>query len=594
MVVRLSISRLFSAVFLAAVVIPAFPRAADATQVIRRAIDPGALAILKQGRTLGLEVHPPGGRGTRSFLSRYLAESDDWSTYRGRVTAFIPLSRVKPEVRRRIVLAIYPDDIVDARGWVHTVVDDGETLWSLSEWITGRGSNYTGIMRAPVNNLIEPGLRRGQKVVIPGAYLNAAMRRLTTNSFTSKSSRFAIRRSGPDDLRYGSNGLSYGSDERGAYAMYILRPGEALYSAVARRFTDYTDNAQIVKACEAIARRSGIARVEKVRVGQKIYIPVGLLSERYRPNEGASPNVREEPLEDQISYRETRARPRNMSDVLVILDAGHGGTDTGAKHIASGLYEDEINYDIVLRIKELIEKQTDAKVALTVTDRSSRFVPSDRRRFHYDTDEQLNTTPPHRNDQSASVSANLRWMLVNSIFDRHVKSGGDPSKVIFTSIHTDSLYDSRLRGAMIYTPGAKFRRSVEKRTDKIYAAYAEGRKYNTFVSTSSERRRDEALSRSFATVLMDNLGKRRIKRHDQGDPIRSQIRRSRNRSYVPAVLRNTKVPTKVLVETANLKNSTDRQRLADPWWREQFAQAYVDALKVYYGADKSIVTAKAR
>ena len=98
---------------------------------------------------------------------------------------FIPLSRVKPEVRRRIVLAIYPDDVVDARGWVHTVMDDGETLWSLSEWITGRGSNYTGIMRAPANNLIEPGLRRGQKVVIPNAYLNAAMGRLTTSKFSS-------------------------------------------------------------------------------------------------------------------------------------------------------------------------------------------------------------------------------------------------------------------------------------------------------------------------------------------------------------------------------------------------------------------------
>ena len=62
--------------------------------------------------------------------------------------------------------------------------------------------------------------------------------------------------------------------------------------------------------------------------------------------------------------------------------------------------------------------------------------------------------------------------------------------------------------------------------------------------------------------------------------------------YVPAVLRNTKVPTKILVETANLKNRTDRKRLADPWWRQQFAIAYVDALKEYYGATSTIKTAK--
>jgi len=45
------------------------------------------------------------------------------------------------------------------------------------------------------------------------------------------------------------------------------------------------------------------------------------------------------------------------------------------------------------------------------------------------------------------------------------------------------------------------------------------------------------------------------------------------------------VPTKVLVETANLNNATDRSRLADPWWRQQFAKAYVDALKIHFDAE---------
>jgi N-acetylmuramoyl-L-alanine amidase len=45
------------------------------------------------------------------------------------------------------------------------------------------------------------------------------------------------------------------------------------------------------------------------------------------------------------------------------------------------------------------------------------------------------------------------------------------------------------------------------------------------------------------------------------------------------------VPTKVLIETANLNNATDRQRLADPDWRQTFAEAYVDALMRYYGSD---------
>jgi N-acetylmuramoyl-L-alanine amidase len=54
--------------------------------------------------------------------------------------------------------------------------------------------------------------------------------------------------------------------------------------------------------------------------------------------------------------------------------------------------------------------------------------------------------------------------------------------------------------------------------------------------------------------------------------------------YVPAVLRNTAVPTKILIEMANMNNPTDCSRLADPEWRETFAEAYVDALKAYFGS----------
>jgi len=146
---------------------------------------------------------------------------------------------------------------------------------------------------------------------------------------------------------------------------------------------------------------------------------------------------------------------------------------------------------------------------------------------------------------------------------------------------------------MIYIPGAKYRRGEEVRRDAVYSKYEEGRKFNRFSSSSSERRTDEASSRNFANVVLTELGKKRIKRHDTGDPIRSQIRRTKTKVYVPAVLRNTKVPTKILIETANLQNATDRKRLADPWWRQQFARAYVDALKVYYGTNQVSKVAQA-
>ncbi|MCH7909800.1 MAG: N-acetylmuramoyl-L-alanine amidase [Candidatus Hydrogenedentes bacterium] len=333
--------------------------------------------------------------------------------------------------------------------------------------------------------------------------------------------------------------------------------------------------------------------MREIGAGQNVYIPLYMLSDRYLPKGSAGREAYEATIREAAKLRTTRARSVDLSDVVVILDPGHGGTDPGAQHRRAGLYEDEINYDIVARIVRLLEQETGATVYTTVVDTSHPTMPTDRKRFSYDKDEYLKTTPPYKNDGSASVSANLRWMLVNAIYDKELKRGVDPEKVVFTSIHTDSLYNANLRGAMIYTPGARYRRSEEIRTDKIYAVYSEGRHYNSFSSTSKERRRDEALSRNFAEILLENLGRKRIKRHDQGAPIRSQIRQGRNRVYVPAVLRNTKVPTKILVETANLKNRTDRKRLADPWWRQQFAIAYVDALKEYYGASSTIRTAKA-
>jgi N-acetylmuramoyl-L-alanine amidase len=174
-----------------------------------------------------------------------------------------------------------------------------------------------------------------------------------------------------------------------------------------------------------------------------------------------------------------------------------------------------------------------------------------------------------------------------------VHNGTHPDNVIFTSIHTDSLYNENMRGAMIYIPGARLRRDQEVRTDSIYKQYEEGRSYNVFNSVPAELRRDEAMSRNFANILLHELGERRIKRHDMGEPIRSQIRRSRSQTYVPAVLRNNKIPTKVLIETANLNNATDRTRLADPWWREQLAKAYVESLKIYYKTASGVRTASA-
>lgn len=553
-------------------------------EVIRKEIEPGVMARVKHGRNLGLEVRPPAGDRARPFLQKYLASQSEWTTYRNRLSVFIPLDRLKPEAQRAVILLVYEGDVVDELGWTHTVIDDRETLWSLCEWVTGRGTNYKTVMADPHNRLRSAALHRGQTILIPAALLSAVMKRHTAPRYAQS----------PPERDVLDGKLDYASDSRGEHAIYRLRKGETLFTDVGVRFTDFTGNKDILKACKVIAERSGIKDVRDIDAGQKIYIPISMLSDRYLPEGSTGREEYKASLREAERLKTNQARSAGLAGVVVILDPGHGGNDPGARHAPTGLYEDELNYDIVCRIRALLQSETGARVYVTVADRSSRFVPTDAKRFSFDKDEELATTPPHRNNRGAVVSANLRWMLANSIYDAELRRGTDSRKIVFTSIHTDSIFNERVRGAMIYIPGAKLRRGEEVRTDSVYARYAEGRQFNRFTSNYAELRRDEALSRNFAVVLLNELGRKRIKRHDQGDPIRSQIRRSKKRTFVPAVLRNTKVPTKILIETANLKNAVDRKRLADPWWRQQFALAYVDALKRYFDAGTEAPTRTAR
>lgn len=546
---------------------------ASASEVLRKELEPGIYALAKDGRTLGIELRTSAASRASSILSKYLLVESGARAYEGRSNAFVPLAALKPERRREVLLEVFAQDVVDDRGWLHTAAMDGETLWSICTWITGNGKTYTKVLEHPTNSGLETRLFAGEKVLIPRELLSAVMRRPTPT----------IVREIPPELADLQEGLRYGSDAEGAFAIYPLKKGETLYGSVVARFTDIRDNADIHAACKVIARRSGIRDVRDIDAGQNIHIPIELLADNYMPAGSPERKQYDAVLLEAERLAGEHVRSKDLSDVVVILDSGHGGQDAGATHAASGLYEDELNYDIVCRIRNILLKETGAKVYVTMLDRSRGLEPTSASRFQFDQDEELMTTPRHRNTDGASVSVNLRWMLVNSIYQKELARGTDYRKIIFTSIHTDSLYDTRLRGAMVYIPGAKNRRSEELRTGAVYARYEEGRSYNHFTSSSAERQRDEALSRNFAVILLDELGKKRIKRHDSGSAIRAQIRRSKTRVFVPAVIRNTKVPTKILVETANLKNATDRKRLADPWWREQFAKAYVDALKRYYG-----------
>lgn len=569
---RTIILRLFC--ILTGLICPAF-----ANDRLTAPLGEGVSATLRNGRLLFVECHPPPGNQAEPYLQKFLADPKQWRVFAGKGRVAIPFYLLQPSIQRKALLSVFRDDFVDQRGWTHLVASGGqdrETLWTLCQWLTGNGANEDEVAKA--NRLATKHLSPGQKIWVPAHLLLDVMKEPTPERVPPPP---------PVAMETAAEALTYQSRNGKDYAVYLLKPGEALYSSVVVRFTDFERNADILNACEIVREASGIHDVHAIEPGTRILIPVELLSDRFKP--AGSPERRQyEEIVAQSHALRGRVRTKNLSGVLVILDPGHGGRDHGARNSRHELLEDELNFDLVCRIKKLLEKQTQARVHVLLRDRSwSHYTPTEAKRFQHDTDEELLTTPPYPNED-AKTSANLRWYLANSLYRKAIKAGADKNKIVFTSIHCDALFDHRHRGAMVYVSGARYRpgapgRSREGHAGKLYDRYNEVKEQRYVAFSEEERRYDEAISRSFAQTVLDELGKKRIRRHLEGDPIRSVIRQKGGVVFVPAVLRCNMVPTKILLEAANMTNDTDCERLADPQWRQWFAEAYVNALKAHFG-----------
>ena len=559
---------------------------AQAQGGVRREFAPGVAATLRDGRILFLEMQVPQGGAAKGFLSKYLAGADDWRLYKDRTSVAVPFSKLNPKAQRAALEALFPQDYVDASGWRHTVAYEGaagtESLMLLAEWLTG-SPGYSGQVLAEGAQGPPPEpLEKGQRLLVPMRLLTPAMQALTPRPTPSE----------PTEAKTGANhetvspdvsGLRYGSDQEGKYAEYRLRKGETIYSGVVGRFTDYSGHVEVQGACDVIIQRSGIKDERKICAGQRIRIPLEMLSDRYQPQGTEERKEYEEVQAETLRLSGDKSRTKDLEGVMVILDPGHGGRDNGATPV-SGVYEYAVNYDIACRIKGLVETKTRAKVFMTMKDMNRGFAVSNARSFSEDGNKVVLTTPPYYNE-SATMSANLRWYLANDIFRRQRDAGVGERNVLFTSIHCDALH-REMQGAMVYVPGAAHRRESETPNGHDYSQYAEARGARASSCTDAQARRDEAMSRVFAETLVKALRahKPSVQVHDSGDPVRNVIRQKGGKAYVPCVLRNNCVPTKVLIETANMNNAKDRANLADPKWRQAFADAYVDALRRHYGS----------
>lgn len=546
----------------------------------RAALAHGMAAALDDDQEIFLEAPPLQGEGLLAFCRRLTGSSEAARTISQHndnarrliagVRYRVPYDLLLDELKIEVIRALFARDVARPDGWLHVVPvgdDDGHSLWRIGVWFTGRGQNFIALREH--NRMTDNTVGPGGSLLIP-AYLLLPVFRAALP---------------PPESPYQ---LEYGQDDAGGYVVYRLRQGEALYSAVVVRFTGRTYADDVNALAAELAALNGIADVTDIPVGQPIRIPFDLLLPEFLPPNDPRRQEYDKARSESAKYSNT-VRTSTLEGITVILDAGHGGQDPGAT--PGGVWESVHVYDVMLRVKQILETKTAATVAPTTRDGTS-FVIHDRDVLTKSKSHAVLTDPIYP-IADTTIGTHLRWYLANSLHAAAVKRSGDPDKTVFLSIHADSLHAS-LRGAMTYVPAASLTQGEYGKSDRVYTSRREVREKPRVSFSWTERVRSEGLSRQLAARLMASFRRHGLAIHPEQEVRDRIIRCRRCRPFVPAVIRRNAVPAKLLLEISNLANAEDRRLLQTRAFRQTVAEAIVDGILAYYGQAPSESTTQRR
>lgn len=557
-------------------------------------------AALTSDYAIEVHVTPHEGDAWTRLSKRLTADAANWraiSSYNRtdnlttEMTVRVPFAMLRRDFKRQIIGSLFPKDEMTDRGWKHVVIGaygiEGESLWNIAEWFTGRGENYVELRKANP----EQGLstRPGDVIVIPRHLLTFVEREGRDVSKTAE-----VRKSEDDpDERPGADAdvadvavavpaaglpsLTYERDAAEPYAVYRLRQGEALYSSVAIRFTGRVYSKDVGDVIDHIVRFNGIEDVAKIPTNYAVKIPMSLLLAEYLPPDDPARLAREAAQRESAKLAR-RTRAAGLQGIHVILDAGHGGRDVGTFH--DGVAESSYVYDVMCRLKKLLEKRSGASVSATTKSSSEGYSVATRDELEHRKDHIVLTSPRYVLEDPV-VGVNLRWYLANSLFRRSLKRGIEREKVVFISLHADSLHPS-LRGAMAYIPAERFVTGSYAKREKIYLTRAEVREQPVVTHDEEESLEAEGLSRNLAQSIINSFTNNQLAVHPF-NPLRDEVIRN-GREWVPAVIRYNLVPTRILLEICNLGNKQDRALMKTRKYRQEVAEAIYEGLVHFYAS----------
>jgi N-acetylmuramoyl-L-alanine amidase len=571
-----------------------------------KTVTPELRASLTADYTIEVVVTPHDGDAWSRLAKRVTGDGDRWNEIAafnhagGNLTTEqrvrIPFNLLRPNLQRDVAAALFPSDSDTAAGRRHVVVGsngvEGESLWNIAEWFTGRGENYAAIRAA--NSSQGLSTRKGDVILIPKELLTAAFRRGEMEERNAPKTA-EVRKSEDDpEERAGADGhaaaavslpeavavpgqpsLTYDRTSGEPFAVYRLQKGEALYSSVAIRFTGRVYSKDVGDVLDRIVKFNGIDDVARIPIGYRVKIPMSLLLPEYLAADDPA-RVASEEAKRTSAKLAVRPRAKGLAGVHVILDAGHGGRDVGATY--DDVWESNYVYDVMCRLKHILEKKSGATVAATTKSKQAGYDVPDDDELEEATDHIVLTSPKYVIGDPA-VGVNLRWYLANSIFRRAMKATVPREKVVFISLHADSLHPS-LRGAMAYIPGQRYVTGSYEKSDQVYLARAEVRESPVVRHSEKESLTAEGLSRDLAESIIDAFDADGLKVHPF-NPVRDNVVRN-GREWVPAVIRYNLIPTRLLLEICNLGNDKDRALIKTKKYRQRVAEAIYQGLVNYY------------
>ncbi len=235
----------------------------------------------------------------------------------------------------------------------------------------------------------------------------------------------------------------------------------------------------------------------------------------------------------------TAAKPHPKRDIIIAVDAGHGGEDPGAGG-AHGTKEKDVVLAIARKLKALIDATSGYKAIMT-------------------------------RDGDYYVGLRQRTLLAR-----------DQKADFFVSIHADAFKSPRPTGSSVFalsqsgatSETAKWLAASENRSDLIGGVDG-----NLNLADKDETLRGVLLDLTMTATLNDSLaaGGQVL---DQLDKINS-LHKSRVEQAGFVVLKSPDIPS-LLVETGFISNPQEERRLRDPGYQGQLARAVFKGIDAHF------------